>query len=297
MNILVTGSSGYVGSAIVPTLTNSGHNVISQSRTRPNGRGISKPLRQLNAGDLDGIDVVVHLSGVAHTRNTDARSLWQANVVDTQHLGDVCAQAKTPRLLYLSSLKVLGATSPPDGFSAESPVQPPDMYAASKAAAELLLLTRAGQPQTIVLRSPVVYGPHPKANVASLLRYARLGLPIPFESRSAIRSFVSIGNLCSALEFLCHAEISENQTFSVTDGASVAVFDFYSMMHAAFGTNPRTLPRFVKLPVERSRYLESAAGPLVRSCFVGGGGLAERTAWAPRERAVDAVAKMVDSRG
>ena len=73
--ILVTGSSGFIGSAVISALAKAGHNVRAASRTPTK---ITDPdrIEWMRLPDLegdvdwapllDGIDIVVHLAAIAH---------------------------------------------------------------------------------------------------------------------------------------------------------------------------------------------------------------------------------------
>ena len=66
MNILVTGSSGLVGSALVPFLMGQGHAVKRLLRAEnPRSEEISwnPPDKGPDPASLEGIDAVVHLAG------------------------------------------------------------------------------------------------------------------------------------------------------------------------------------------------------------------------------------------
>jgi uncharacterized protein (TIGR01777 family) len=68
MNILVSGSTGLVGTALIPTLTAGGHEVVRLVRSR--SRSPSKELigwdpeaNYIDAAGLEGLDAIVHLAG------------------------------------------------------------------------------------------------------------------------------------------------------------------------------------------------------------------------------------------
>lgn len=66
LSILVTGSSGLIGSALVPFLTTAGHKVLKMVRRPPQSSDEifwNPASKDLNPSDLEGIDAVVHLAG------------------------------------------------------------------------------------------------------------------------------------------------------------------------------------------------------------------------------------------
>src|SRR5918997_425886 len=66
MNVLISGSTGLIGSVLVPALASGGHRVLRLSRSRPtSGDTIHwDPLTgAIDSSSLRGIDAVVHLAG------------------------------------------------------------------------------------------------------------------------------------------------------------------------------------------------------------------------------------------
>jgi nucleoside-diphosphate-sugar epimerase len=77
MNILVTGTDGYIGTLLVPVLTERGHTVVGLDTgyyreaqlydgVQPPGRTIRKDIRRVSEADLEGIDAVVHLAELSN---------------------------------------------------------------------------------------------------------------------------------------------------------------------------------------------------------------------------------------
>ncbi len=67
MRVLIAGSSGLIGTSLVPHLRHGGHEVLRLVRRAPRApdeRGWDPPAGQLQDGALDGVDAIVNLCGV-----------------------------------------------------------------------------------------------------------------------------------------------------------------------------------------------------------------------------------------
>jgi uncharacterized protein len=114
MNILVTGSSGLVGSALIPALTAGGHRVSRLVRSKTN-LGIRDtfwdPLSgELYSPPLEDLDGVVHLAGesIAGGRWTKGRKIRirQSRVHGTRLLADSLARLAHPPNVFISASAV-----------------------------------------------------------------------------------------------------------------------------------------------------------------------------------------------
>ena len=112
MNILVTGSTGLIGSALIPLLIANGHAVtrLVRSKPRPDAAEIhwDPVARTLAMHDLEGMDAVVHLAGesIAGGRWTTAKKLriqesrWKGTSVLVEHLSPL---RQPPKVLVCAS--------------------------------------------------------------------------------------------------------------------------------------------------------------------------------------------------
>lgn len=105
MKILVSGATGFLGSALVPALQQDGHEVWSLSR-RPGPRTIVWDLAagSLDPAHLDGFGAVVHLAGENIAgRWTDAkkRAIHDSRVQGTRLLAEACARTSAPPSVFV----------------------------------------------------------------------------------------------------------------------------------------------------------------------------------------------------
>jgi uncharacterized protein (TIGR01777 family) len=112
MRILVTGSTGLVGSALVLTLKAKGHQVVRLVRATPKDSASevfwNPEQGTLKAEDLEGLDAVVHLAGesIAEGRWTDEKKtrIRESRIKGTTLLSETLAKLKRkPEVLVSAS--------------------------------------------------------------------------------------------------------------------------------------------------------------------------------------------------
>jgi uncharacterized protein (TIGR01777 family) len=110
MTVLVSGSSGLVGSALIPHLEASGHRVLRLVRTSPKSdleRRWDPDTGELAAADLEGIQAVVHLAGenIASGRWNEAKKnrIRSSREDGTRLLAQGLAKLQTPPGVLISA--------------------------------------------------------------------------------------------------------------------------------------------------------------------------------------------------
>jgi UDP-glucose 4-epimerase len=263
LRILVTGSSGFIGSAIASALAKAGHQVRAASRKRTviaDAPGVEwRELPDLE-GEIDwaplveGIDVVIHLAAIAHRGHVDSGQYTRVNCVATANLAQACARHGTKRLIFMSSIGAQAGSASDHVVTEKDEPWPTTAYDRAKLAAEEEI-RRTGAPFTI-LRPVVVYGPGAKANIAMMMRIAALPLPLPFGAFKNRRSLLSIDNLVQAVMVCLDNPETINRTFIVCDPEPITLADMIATLREAAG-RPRNL---FPVPPLAVRALVIAAG-------------------------------------
>lgn len=160
--VIVTGGTGFIGRHVLSTLAGLGTcNMVVLSRSAHSDSGhVSYQYGDIGDGRVleDAImhaDAVVHLAGCKNS----SRDFHATNVLGTRNVVLACEKANTPRLIYLSSVGVIGPTSEYD-ISEETPCRPANEYEKSKYEAEVLVRRfSARRPgTTTILRPTNVFG-------------------------------------------------------------------------------------------------------------------------------------------
>lgn len=257
MKILITGAAGFVGHNLCRYLVPR-HSLRRAVRrlSSAEGEGAAGTGQVAAVGDvcgttdwspvLEGMEAVVHLANRAHvTRETTEDPLAECravNVEGTRRLAEQAAVCGVRRLIYLSSVKVLGERTMGHSFDEASAPAPGDPYAQSKWEAEQALWTVAKQTglQVVVLRPPLVYGPGVGANFLRLMNQVARGLPLPVASIRNRRSLIYVVNLSSAIEACLVHPAAAGRTFLVSDGEPVSTAQLVSMLAGALDVPDRS---------------------------------------------------------
>jgi nucleoside-diphosphate-sugar epimerase len=254
--VLVSGASGFVGTALCAELFHLDYYVRAAVRSTPiQATNIeTESVGEIN-GDTDwsqaltGIKVVVHLAARVHVMKDNAANPLEAsrkvNVNGTLTLARQAAKAGVQRFVFISSIKVNGEnTLPTQPYTAETQPAPIDPYGISKREAEDELRQLAIQTgmDVVIIRPPLVYGPGVKGNFQTMLHWLEMGVPLPLGAIHNKRSFVALDNLIDLIVTCINHPAAANQTFLVSDDEDLSTTELLQRLGNALGKPARLLP-------------------------------------------------------
>lgn len=265
MTILVTGAAGFIGAYVCRELQERGERVVGLDnfnsyydpqlkRDRVAALCPDTNIRTLDLTDRDGLTAlfdeikparVIHLAAQAGVRYSleNPYAYVDSNVVGFVNLLELCRHRGVEHLVYASSSSVYGDSAKPP-FSEDQRIdQPRSLYAATKAANELMAHTYAhlyGLRAT-GLRFFTVYGPWGRPDMAPLLfsRAVLAGRPIDvFNHGKMRRDFTYIDDIVAgvlgALENPSGDE-PPHRVFNLGNHTPVELERFIAVIEAAAG--------------------------------------------------------------
>lgn len=259
--VLVTGATGFIGSALALALRARGHEVVamvgSADAALPKGVApwVAPRLPSLARDAVEvlrGFDAVVHAAARAHVLDETAAdplaAFRETNTAGTLTLARAAAAAGVGRFVFLSSIGVNGSSSGTSPFRADGVPRPDSPYAQSKWEAEQSLDALAAGPDNASgmtvhhVRPPLVYGRGARGNFALLVRLVGTGLPLPLGALRAPRSFVALDNLVDLLVRLVEHPAPPGGALLVADAEVTTTADFVRAIARAMGRRALLVP-------------------------------------------------------
>jgi len=257
MRIVVTGSNGFLGTALLLELQTGTHETIAAMRTAPGDQ--YSPSNNIAIGDisaatnwstaLHGADAVIHLAARVHVmRDTAIDPLAEFRSVNTKgtlNLARQAAAAGVRRFIFLSTIGVNGnTTSHGKIFTETSASLPHDPYSVSKHEAEVGLraISKSTGMEIVIIRPTLVHGSKAPGNFGKLTRLVAKGLPLPLACIENRRSLVGIDNLVDFIITCLEHPAAANETFLVSDGEDLSTPDLIRRMARAMDRPARLLP-------------------------------------------------------
>ncbi len=261
--VLITGATGFIGSAIVDCFAKKG-GVRLVAAVRDKDAKIPEGVEKMLvlsidgatdwSGKIDDIDIIVHAAGRAHIINDTSpnpcEEYKKVNVDGTVTLLKEAIRSKVERFIFISSISVNGeSTEDYSSFHCDDIPNPISEAAKSKyhAEKEIQALLEQDDAEYVIVRPPLAYGPNVKANFKKLVQLATSKVPLPLGNVDNRRSYVSVRNLVEVLYLCCFKESAANQVFLVSDGIDVSTPRLLKSIARVYGVPSLVFPFPVKV--------------------------------------------------
>jgi len=266
----VTGGAGFIGSAFVRLVLEAdsearivNFDALTYAGNLENLRDVDARRHTFIRGDIcipvevfsalpDDCDAIFNFAAESHVDRSihSAEEFLRTNVIGTQVLLDAAREKGVRRFVQVSTDEVMGSL-PEDSneyFIEDSPLQPNSPYAASKAAAELIV--RAAREtfgiDTVITRCGNNYGPRqfPEKLIPLMLANALNHDPLPvYGDGKNVRDWIYVDDHCRAV-WLAYEKGKSGEVYNIGARNERRNIDVVRSLLAA-ANSPESLIKFV----------------------------------------------------
>jgi UDP-glucose 4-epimerase len=191
MKILITGTNSFVGRNFIQYSKYRDIEEISLLDNKP---------EDVNFGKYD---IIIHLVAIVHQKKTIPEN--QYFIINRDlclKVAELAKNAGVKQFIFLSTVKVYGKfVSGSEPWNEKSLCRPEDSYGKSKYEAELALRKLSDENFTVsIIRTPLVYGEHVRANMLSILKLINRINILPFKNVENRRNFTGAENLVGFID-------------------------------------------------------------------------------------------------
>jgi dTDP-glucose 4,6-dehydratase len=243
MKILVTGGAGFIGSNLLRRLLRLHRedrvvnlDLLTYAGNLENLSDLEgDPRYEFCRGDIadralvdrliaDGVDAVVNCAAQTHVDRSidDPEAFARTNVLGTSTLLDAARRHRVKRFVQVSTDEVYGSLGATGLFDEHSSLSPSSPYSASKAGADLLVLsywTTYGLP-ALVTRCSNNFGPYqfPEKVIPLFVTNAMQDLPLPLYGDGLnVRDWIHVEDHCAAVD-LCLRQGRPGEVYNIGAG-------------------------------------------------------------------------------
>lgn len=250
MNVLVTGGTGFTGTALCRRLLAEGHAVTALCRSdgaggaalrRGGARIVHASVTDASAVDacMAGARVVHHLAAAFRDPNASRDHCEHVNVEGTRIVLAAARRHGVRRFVHCSTCGVHGHVEHPPADET-APLRPRDDYQRSKCRAEALVHAAGDDAMaTTVLRPAAIYGPGDRGRYAMLFRRVARGRFPMFGSGRTLYHPVFIENLVDAYMLAMQPGRGAGGTYLIADAEYLSIEQLVHRVAAALNVKVR----------------------------------------------------------
>lgn len=246
MNVLITGSTGFVGNYLSSKL-NREHVVDVLNRA---GKKSSKGVNQSYNWDyvehiqFEKYEAIIHLVGKAHDvgneyAHSDEEEYFKVNAeLPAFLLKNAKLKGFRGKFIFMSSIKAMADEMSNGALSERLKPCPNSLYGRSKLKGEELLQDLNFEGELYILRPALILGPKPKGNLKLLSKAVQKHIPYLLGSFKNKRSYLSIENLKFVIDNILLSKISTG-TYHLADSEALSTVELVLAIAQSSGKKVR----------------------------------------------------------
>lgn len=252
MSILVTGATGFLGSALVTELVKQQQDVRILARDEQKARAQFGTAVTIIPGDIidkgqvqkavDGASIVYHLVGRLYHPSVPTELYRETHVEGTRILLEACrGQSRLQRIVHCSTTGVHGVTGKTPAAE-DTPFAPTNPYEATKLEAELLALKaykEDGLPISVA-RPGLVYGPG-DLHLLGFFSTIKKGIPSLIDHGQAMLHPVYIDDMTAAFLLCAEKPKAIGHSYNIAGEKAVTIRELETAIAHALGKELPTL--------------------------------------------------------
>ena len=259
MRVLVTGGTGFTGTALVKRLLVMGHAVVAldykeglqSDDLRAKGAEIltgSVTDRQVVEQSMKGVEVVFHLAAAFRELHKPNSFYDEVNVGGTQVVLSAARRHDVRKFIYCSTCGVHGNVARPPADE-DAPIRPGDYYQRTKYEAEPLVSAAAGAGfETVILRPAAIYGPGDPERFFMIFKRVSQGTFPMFGSGRTLYHPLYVDNLVDAFLLCMPPGAGNGRAYLVADERYYQIEEIVRAVARALEMSVR-IPHYPVLPV------------------------------------------------
>jgi len=306
MNLLVTGGLGFIGGNFIHNRLSSFPDTNVLNLDSMSYGANPRSLEDLNAnlryrfekcnvmdtkrvGEIASqIDVIVNFAAETHVDRSisNPKVFLESNVIGTHSLLEVARKGNVQKFVQISTDEVYGSASGIASFNENSLLNPSSPYSASKAAADLFVMSYQstyGLP-AVILRCTNNFGPYqfPEKFIPKIIIRSLLGKQIPvYGNGLQVRDWIYVTDFCDAINSAIeHGSIGT--IYNVSPGNELPNIEVV-----------KKILSFLKKPIDMISYVEDRPGHDQRYSL-NSRAIRENLGWSPRHQFEDALRATVN---
>lgn len=240
--ILLTGSSGFLGSYILNFLESKKYNIIKLGRSINSDIQIDLSLHKLSK---ISVDYVIHTAGKAHVipkTEKEKKEFFKVNFIGTNNLLSGLDITNLKSIIFISTVAVYGKEIG-ELIDEKSPLLGNTPYALSKIQAEQSIIDFGitNNIKTVVLRLPLVTGKNPLGNLSAIIKAIKKGYYFRIGKGQAKKSIISASDIANLIPEL----FDLNGVYNLTDISHPMISEIDSIIAKKFNKKIKSIPIYL----------------------------------------------------